>query len=70
MEEYARFGIRFYWLIDPQQRTLEIYEQSADLSYGQRVRAGSGWVRDVPGCSGLSLNLDAMWSKIEALDDH
>jgi hypothetical protein len=23
MEEYARFGICFYWLVDPQQLTLE-----------------------------------------------
>ena len=70
MEEYARFGIRFYWLIDPQQRTVEIYEQGADLRYVRRVHAGSGSVQDVPGCSGLTLDLDAMWRKIDALDDH
>jgi len=70
MEEYARFGIRFYWLVDPQQRTVEIYEQGADRLYGRRVQAGSGSLHDVPGCPGLTLDLDAMWSKIDALENH
>ena len=69
MEEYARFGIRFYWLIDPQQQTVEIYEQEADRSYARRAQAGSGSL-DVPGCPGLTLDVDAMWSKIDALEDH
>ena len=69
MEEYARFGIRFYWLIDPQQRTVEIYEQGADRRYVRRVQSASGLLRDVPGCPGLTLDLNAMWSKIDALED-
>ena len=70
MEEYARFGIRFSWLIDPQQRTVEIYEQGADRRYDRRVQAGSGSLQDLPGCPGLVLDVDAMWSKIDALEDH
>lgn len=70
MEEYARFGIRFYWLIDPQQRTIEIYEQGDDRRYIRRVQAGSGPIQDLPGCPGLTLDVDAMWSKIDALEDH
>jgi Uma2 family endonuclease len=70
MEEYARFGIRFYWLVDPQQRSVEIYEQRADRSYARRVQAGSGSLLDVPGCPGLTLDLEAMWRKIDALEDH
>ncbi len=69
MDEYARFGIRFYWLIDPQQRTVEIYERDADGRYIRRVAAGSGSIQDVPGCPNLTLHLDAMWSKIDALED-
>jgi Uma2 family endonuclease len=69
MDEYARFGIRFYWLVDPQQRTVDIYEQGADRSYTRRVEAGSGLLQDVPGCPGLTVDLDAMWSKIDALED-
>jgi Uma2 family endonuclease len=69
MDEYARFGIRFYWLVDPQQRTVDIYEQGADRSYSRRVEAGNGLLQDVPGCPGLTVDLDAMWSKIDALED-
>lgn len=68
MDEYARFGIRFYWLIDPQRRAIEIYEQGGDGAYVSRVQANSGTLRDVPGCPGLLLDVDAMWSKIDALD--
>jgi Uma2 family endonuclease len=69
MDEYARFGIRFYWLVDPQQRTVDIYEQGVDGSYTRCVEAGSGSLQDVPGCPGLTLDLDAMWSKIGALEE-
>jgi Uma2 family endonuclease len=69
MEEYARFGIRFYWLIDPQPRTVEIYEQAGDLGYERRLQASSGLVRDVPGCAGLTLDVDAMWRAIDVLED-
>jgi len=69
MEEYATFGIRLYWLVDPQQRTVEIYERGAEGRYARRVQAASGSVQDVPGCPGLTLDLDAMWSKIDALED-
>ena len=69
MDDYARFGIRFYWLIDPQQRIVEILELRTDGTYVQRELASGGTLSDVPGCSGLSLDLDAMWRKIDALDD-
>jgi Uma2 family endonuclease len=69
MEEYARFGIRFYWLIDPQERTIEIYEQAGSRAYARRVQASLGSLRDVPGCPGLTLDVDEMWSKIDALED-
>jgi Uma2 family endonuclease len=68
MEEYARFGIRYYWLIDPQQRTVEIYEHTPDHQYVRRVEHGDGLLHDIPGCPGLTLDLDAMWSKIDALE--
>jgi Uma2 family endonuclease len=69
MEEYARFGIPFYWLLDPQQRTLEIHEQGVDRGYVRRVQAASGSLDDVPGCPGLTLDLDAMWRRIDVLED-
>lgn len=68
MHEYARFGIRFYWLVDPQQRTVEIYEREDSGTYALRLRTGGGALQDIPGCPGLRLDLDAMWAKIDALD--
>jgi Uma2 family endonuclease len=69
MDEYARFGIRFYWLIDPQHRTIEIYELTGSLVYARRVQANSGVLRDLPGCRDLTLDVDAMWRKMDALDN-
>ena len=69
MEEYARFGIRFFWLIDPQRRTVEIYEQDADGKYVLRQQTGGGSLDAVPGCPGLRLDVDLMWSKIDVLED-
>jgi Uma2 family endonuclease len=68
MEEYARFGIRFYWLIDPQQRTVDIYEHGPDVGYVRQVQAANGTIQDVPGCSGLTLDVEAMWRHIDALE--
>ena len=69
IEEYARIGIRFYWLIDPQQRTVDSYEQAGDRGYVRRVQASTGSIQEVPGCPGLTLDLDAMWRKIDALEE-
>jgi Uma2 family endonuclease len=68
MDEYARFGIPFYWLVDPQQRTVEIYERQPGGTYARRLQAGRGVLDDLPGCPGLRLDLDAMWAKLDALE--
>jgi predicted HTH domain antitoxin len=55
---------RFYWLIDPDDRTLEIFELQADAHY-LRVRAASEGTIDVPACEGLRLDLDALWAHVD-----
>jgi len=64
--EYAAFGVRFYWLIDPDDRTFEIFELDSQGRYARVVGAEGGTI-DVPGCEGLTLDLDAMWAKIDGL---
>ena len=65
-QEYAAFGARFYWLIDPDDRTFEIFELQAGARY-LRVRAAAEGTLDVPGCTGLRLDLDALWAQVERL---
>lgn len=62
--EYAAFGVRFYWLVDPNARTFEIFELQPGGHY-LRVVAVSGGAVDVPGCEGLRLDVDALWSKLD-----
>jgi len=58
--EYARFGVRWYWLVDPAARTLEIFELGPAGRYVQAKAASTGKL-GVPGCRGLKLDLDALW---------
>jgi Uma2 family endonuclease len=68
MAEYARFGIHFYWLLDPQQRSLEIHERDAGGVYTRRLQASRGELQDIPGCPALRLDLDALWAKLDLLE--
>ncbi|MFO0757750.1 MAG: Uma2 family endonuclease [Byssovorax sp.] len=65
--EYAAFGVRYYWLIDPDDRTFEIFELQPGGRYLQ-VRAASEGSFDVPGCEGLRLDLDALWAHVDRPD--
>ncbi|HSN99282.1 MAG TPA: Uma2 family endonuclease [Candidatus Nanopelagicales bacterium] len=64
MSEYARFGVRSYWLVDPALRMLEGYELGEDGYYVRRFGAAEGRV-EVPGFEGLVLDLDALWAQVD-----
>lgn len=67
-EDYAIFGVRYYWLIDPQMRGLEILERDDDGRYKLVLAAAEG-THAIPGCEGLTLNLDDLWAAVDSLPD-
>lgn len=65
---YAAFGVRNYWIVDPAQRTLEIFELGPDGRYVRALGASGGRLEPIPDCPGLALDLDGLWREIERLD--
>lgn len=68
VEEYANFGVRYYWIVDPQLRTLEVYERGADGRYVRALSATSGHLEQVPGCPDLAVDLDRLWAELDELE--
>jgi Uma2 family endonuclease len=64
LHEYAAFGVRWYWLVDPEAQTLEVLRLGDDGHYVNALAAEGGSV-DVPGCEGLTLDLDALWRELD-----
>jgi Uma2 family endonuclease len=69
LREYAAFGVRWYWLLDPALRTLEIYELGPDGRYTWALGAEGGRIDAVPGCEGLVLELDGLFGELDRLGD-
>ncbi|HYN22590.1 MAG TPA: Uma2 family endonuclease [Thermoanaerobaculia bacterium] len=67
LADYAAFGIRFFWLVDPELRTLEVLELGSDGRYVHALGASSGIFENVPGCEGLVVDLDGIWATIDRL---
>jgi len=67
MDEYAAFGVAWYWIVDPSLQSLEIFELTGGR-YARAARATEGRLDEVPGCAGLQLDLDEIWGEIAQLD--
>jgi len=65
-DEYAAFGVRFYWLVDPELRSVEVFEL-VQGRYARVLGQTSGRVESVPGCDGLLLDIDALWAEVDVL---
>jgi Uma2 family endonuclease len=64
LRDYARAGIRYYWILDPRLRSLEVFELGARSRYALIASAAEGRVR-IPGCAGLRVDLDALWREVD-----
>lgn len=62
--DYACFGVRWYWLLDPDARLLEILELGADGRYTIARQASDERIA-VPGCEGLELDLADLWKTVD-----
>lgn len=68
LADYAAFGVAWYWLLDPQLRSLEVLQLDAQGRYLHVLGASTGTLENVPGCEGLTLDLDAIWAAIDSLE--
>ena len=68
LADYAAFGVAWYWLLDPQLRSLEVLELDAQGRYLHALGASTGTLRQIPGCEGLTLDLDELWAAIDNLE--
>ncbi len=68
MDDYAAFGVRYYWILDPELRSLEVFELGANGLYARALGATAGSLDEIPGCRGLTLDLDQLWSQMDRLE--
>ena len=69
MAEYARFGVKSYWLTDPALGSFEIFELTTERLYQKVTGVTSGIIDPVPGCAGLSIDVNALWAELSRLGD-
>jgi Uma2 family endonuclease len=66
VRDYSDFGVRWYWLIDPSLKALEVLELRSDRRYRHVLAETEGSVT-IPGCPDLTLDLDALWAELDRL---
>jgi Uma2 family endonuclease len=68
LADYAAFGVAWYWILDPHLRSLEILQLDPQGRYLHVLGASSGTLGQIPGCEGLTLDLDELWAAVDSLE--
>jgi Uma2 family endonuclease len=60
--------VRWYWIVDPERRSVEIHQLTVDHQFELVIQTSSDPI-DVPGCPGLALDPQLLWKRIDELGD-
>lgn len=63
LREYAAFGVKQYWLVDPEAQTFEILTLDP-AGHHTHVKSASEGLLEAPSFEGLSIDLDALWREL------
>jgi len=66
--DYASFGVKQYWLVDPTLRTFEIWRLHVKRRQVRIAAATNGRIEHIPGFPGLSVDVDALWAEVDRLE--
>lgn len=67
MDEYAAFGVTYYWLVDPALGSFEVFRLGEGRRYTKLAGATGGRVCDLPDLDGLVVDVDALWAELARL---
>lgn len=67
MDEYAAFGVPYYWLVDPALGSFELFARTSDGRYARALAATEGRLTEVAGCPDLVIDLDDLWRELDRL---
>lgn len=63
-DDYAAAGVPYYWIVDPELRSFEVWERDERGRYA-RASSATGGELAPPGCPGLVLPLDGLWAELD-----
>jgi Uma2 family endonuclease len=60
LQLYARYGLPYFWIVDPERRLIEVYRLAGDVYDGPQTFGGDD-LTDLPPLDGLRLDPTSLW---------